>query len=271
MSLVRKRKSNFIEALKNWTALQFDQVREYFFYFLFSKKSGKQNRALRSASKNGLINTIRFLASRGIKIDVVYDIGARHGEWTRKLRTYLPKSKFFLFEANETCRTIIQESGNGYHIGILSDTDGEIEFYSNNSSGDSIYKELTTHYEAIKPKLVACRKLDSLLQEKNFPKPDFIKIDTQGSELDILNGGRASIARTSLILLECPILKYNQGAPTINDYIERLDGFGFSPCEICDVHYADGIIFQLDLLFIRKDLSSHLQNRKEKIKPAFKI
>ena len=53
--------------------------------------------------------------------------------------------------------------------------------------------------------------------------PDFIKIDTQGSELDILKGGEKTISNCSLIYLECPIIEYNLGSPNLNDYINNVD------------------------------------------------
>ena len=44
---------------------------------------------------------------------------------------------------------------------------------------------------------------------------DMIKIDTQGSEIDILKGGTELIKRTQVIMLEVDIghIKYNLGAP----------------------------------------------------------
>ena len=42
------------------------------------------------------------LMNRGLKIDVIYDIGAFRGEWSNFLsRTSLKNKKFYLFEANK--------------------------------------------------------------------------------------------------------------------------------------------------------------------------
>ena len=65
--------------------------------------------------------------------------------------------------------------------------------------------------------------LDKLVSKNNIPLPDFIKIDTQGSELDILRGGEKTISNCSLIYLECPIIEYNMGSPNLSEYIEYLN------------------------------------------------
>jgi len=94
--------------------------------------------------------------------------------------------------------------------------------------------------------------LDEIVKKKNLPFPDFLKIDTQGSELDILKGSQKSISKCSLIYLECPIIEYNLGAPNLNDYIKYLNSINFVPYDLCEVHKIDNILIQIDILFIKK-------------------
>lgn len=50
---------------------------------------------------------------------------------------------------------------------------------------------LVTQTNAAFPELVAVlmRRLDTIASEQNLPRPDVLKIDVQGCELDVLRGG----------------------------------------------------------------------------------
>ncbi len=85
----------------------------------------------------------------------------------------------------------------------------------------------------------------------NLPLPDLIKIDTQGSELDILKGAQKSLEKCKLIYLECPIMEYNQGAPNFQDYITYMQAISYEPIDLCERHLINGRLVQVDILFKR--------------------
>ena len=105
--------------------------------------------------------------------------------------------------------------------------------------------------------------LDELVKKEKIPSPDFVKIDTQGSELDILKGSKESISQCSLIYLECPIVEYNLNAPSLKEYIDHLNSINFVPYDICEIHKIDNILIQIDILFIRKDILNKLHPGKK--------
>ena len=95
--------------------------------------------------------------------------------------------------------------------------------------------------------------LDSLFNGKNF---DLIKIDTQGSEIDILKGGIETMKKASFIILEMPFLgEYNKGAPDFYDHIIFMKKHGFVPYDLPEQHRANGILIQIDIIFIKQTLS----------------
>ena len=107
--------------------------------------------------------------------------------------------------------------------------------------------------------------LDELVKKENLPYPNFIKIDTQGSELDILKGSQQSISECSLIYLECPIIEYNLKAPNINEYIKYLDSIGFVPYDICEIPKMDNVLIQIDILFIKKSILIKIHPEKKNL------
>ena len=95
-------------------------------------------------------------------------------------------------------------------------------FNNNNSTGDSYYKENTFHHKNLKAKKMPAQTLDFVMKKNNLPYPHLLKIDTQGSEIDILRGAKNTIKKFKLIFLECPIAKSNNNYQNISDYINFM-------------------------------------------------
>lgn len=189
----------------------------------------------------------------GLKIDTVYDVGANVGSWSTALKnSALRNSYFYLFEGDPEHESSLQATGLPYYIGILSDPGRDsVEYYrGGTSTGNSYYKENTVFYDDSVPVRMPARTLESIVTECNMPIPDFLKIDTQGSELDILRGAESILSEVDLIYLECPIGKYNLGAPNIQEYLEYMAGKNFIPSDLLEIHTADRVLIQIDIMFI---------------------
>lgn len=82
-----------------------------------------------------------------------------------------------------------------YHCMALGNVDGEQAFYFNpaNPTASSMYRQGTSRFEvknAEQPRQVPIRRLDSLLAEGLIPQADFIKVDVEGFEKEVLLGAR---------------------------------------------------------------------------------
>jgi hypothetical protein len=90
--------------------------------------------------------------------------------------------------------------------------------------------------------------LDEVVKKKKLKNIDFIKIDTQGSELNILKGGRKTLKNTEFVMLETQNLEYNNGAPFTEDVIITMKDYGFRLFDILETHYlGTGQLFKLTL------------------------
>lgn len=178
----------------------------------------------------------------------VLDIGGYKGHWTRHVRNMFPTASFTVVEPNH--HPELSTLGVPVYHEVLSSTSKEVLWHSNMSTGDSMFKELTRHYKDVVPTPRRTTTLDSLFPSQVF---DFIKLDCQGAELEILEGGEKLVRNATVLLLECPFAgQYNEAAPTFADYIRTLDTLGFAPLDIAEFHRANGILFQVDLLCLRK-------------------
>lgn len=202
-----------------------------------------------------LERTLATLKHRGLRLDTVYDIGACVGLWTRHIRSILPAAKFVLFEANPAYRDTLTQSGLGrVCMGVLSNPGRTfVEFFNGTNTGDSYYRENTSVYEGQESVRLSCITLDEFGVIADLPPPDFIKIDTQGSELDILSGGLKALEHAVLVQIEVPFVAYNRGAPAVGDYLDCMKTSDFLPIAFLDAHYIDGVMIQGDLLFMKRD------------------
>lgn len=199
-----------------------------------------------------LKNIIDRVVQNGLLVKNVYDVGACNGAWTRYMRAnILPQSQYYLFEANMHYMSDLIITGCPFYLTVLSNEGREsVDFYAGCNTGDSYYKETTTWYDNKIPTRMDCTTLDRLIKEKNLPIPNLLKIDTQGSELDILSAAKNLMGKTEMIICEMPIIEYNSGAPNISQYLDFFRDFGYIPVELVSVNRAEDALIQMDFLFM---------------------
>lgn len=215
---------------------------------------------------------IKELQDHGHQINVVYDIGANDGRWYKDWKPLLPKSQFIMFEANPN--TVLRhdiESHEKRFIQVLSDTDDNVVkfFLANNgkeSTGDSYYKELTFNYSEEKSVSLKTKTLNTMIAENDLPLPDFIKMDTQGSEVDIMKGGSIALEYAKIALIEVSVMPYNTGAPIFNDYIDTMYSYGFVPSGVHHIAMRKGIVNQMDIVFTKSDINNEINKHRDRYK-----
>lgn len=201
------------------------------------------------------------------KPNVFYDIGCNdpydkeYGAVTFFKKIFPSTTEIYLFEAAEKHIDKIKQTGMPFHMGILGDEDGKkINFYESkvnyeSGNGDSYYKENTKVYsdEYIIKNEMTMKKLDTVIQEKKWPYADIIKIDTQGSELDILKGADTCLELAKFVLVECSVQEYNSNCPKIDDIISFLSKYNFSIFDIYQCQYHNGQLLQIDIMFCKNN------------------
>lgn len=166
-----------------------------------------------------------------IRPKVIYDIGACVLHWSDAARDIWLDSKIIPFDATSGIARYYQYRNlTEYHEGVLTDVDNKpLVFFEKvaDPGGNSYYIETTgqfTNEDAVKK---VGMTLDTIVAQKGFPYPDMIKLDTQGSELDILKGANRCLENCYDIILEAQHEDYNQGAPKVGAVIEYLNSIGF--------------------------------------------
>ena len=187
----------------------------------------------------------------------ILDIGANVGQFHKECKATFNDSYIFSIEASAECESSLKQITENYYIGLLAKDNTDYTFYSRKNdptcTGNSMYKELTQFYsddqlDIIKKKGI---KLDDLFESDS--EFDLIKLDTQGSELDIIEGGLNLCNKAKGILLEVSLTQYNENAPLYDDVINYMTSHGFIKTEILDEARNHGS-HQQDILFINEKL-----------------
>jgi FkbM family methyltransferase len=194
---------------------------------------------LRDLSSQRLIpkSHVEFLENLTIQPRVIYDIGACVLHWTNEAKRIWPGADYIVFEAMPETEFLYREQNLKYHIGVLSDKTGKtVEFYQNtyHPGGNSYYREnpkvnpdALDYFNESHKKTYTTVSLDAVVNLKQFPKPDLIKMDVQGAELDVLLGATETLKHCNHVILELQSVEYNQGAPLGHLVIEYMQSIGF--------------------------------------------
>lgn len=215
---------------------------------------------------------IKELLDAGVTFKNVYDIGANKGKWYRKWKHEFPReTMFYLIEAF-TGNKLYDDNHCHSMYECLSDKDNtDVKFYISDNdiaqtTGNSIYQEMSDNYlenHYINLKTIT---LDSLIKRDKLPQPDFMKMNTQGSEIDIINGATEALSHCKAIITELPILTYNRGAPKFEDYIKILYEHDFIPTGVHHIAVRRGIWNQVHPIFVKKDIVQQIHNYQKRYK-----
>lgn len=201
---------------------------------------------------------VKFLENlsetQSVKPSVIYDIGACVLSWSKEAKRIWPDSMIMPIDTMSELQTFYNQFGTGI-CQALSDKAEYKRFYINpeHPHGNSYYQENPAYsdgkFDESTARILRTKRLDDLVKEQNLPYPDMIKIDTQGSELDILKGAEECLKHAKWLIIECRQFEsdYNIGAPDSMDVTNYLNTLGFKASGTVDesTHDTD-IFFQKD-------------------------
>lgn len=231
-----------IRQLKNWCSREI--------VFIICKVAVRLGLKLVPLSNPTRFSDLLKVIHRQQKLNIIYDVGSNRGVWSQVLKDIIPNAQIYAFEANEIHFPYPLNLFRKSFCVALLDEETVRDFWAIGGTGDSLFKEISSHYDGVVPVKIPTKRLDELINTHNLPLPDLIKIDTQGSELAILRGIGSYLDYVKYILIEVSLRPYNVEGCLISEVLEFLRRKKFEPVAIVEIHTDEqGFIFQLDLLF----------------------
>lgn len=182
-----------------------------------------------SYSYDYYVKTCLMLKKNGFYPKRILDIGANVCQTADIMREVWPTADIMLFEGNENVEPLYIQKRFNYQIKLLGSYNGFVNFYSTKwspiCSGNSIYREKSDTYND--ENVIVEKKPIYKLDDSVVGIYDMIKIDTQGSELDIINGGLETFSKAKVVIAEVSLIDYNEGGCTKQQIIDKLTELKF--------------------------------------------
>ena len=207
-------------------------------------------------------------------------MGANEGQTVKLFLKIFPNSKFYCFEPstsafNHLQKFVLKEKNNKIKIfnhGLYSKVCKK-KLYSNKDFNDvnSFLKRSKVKY--YDPSLtfsfsedVENTTLDKFAQKEKIKNIDILKIDTQGSDLEILKGASFLIGgqRIKAIIIEAYFIQHYEKQPLISNIINFLIKKNYFIYNLNNLFYSDnGQVRYCDLIFINKELRAQKDSFKK--------
>jgi FkbM family methyltransferase len=185
------------------------------------------------------------------------DVGASDGRWSLHLEAVFPGKHHLLLDANKIHEPALKQvcslrPGWAYRIGAVGQIEGTLFFDDSDPFGGHLSE--TQRGPNYRPCPVST--IDNLVREFDLPAPYFIKLDTHGVEIPILEGAKSSLKETEALVVE--VYNIDTGPPQLPfwEFCRYLGTRGFRPLDLWEIHHRpiDNALWQFDLLFVRADL-----------------
>ena len=168
---------------------------------------------------------------------VFFDVGSNIGEYSFALKNEFPDSKIYSFEPNPSSyKKIVLKAKEKdilfFRTGLSSTCGtGLIYDYEKDTWNQhaSIYKEVITQIHKSENYVSAefpMDTLDNFCTKNKIDKIDFLKIDTEGSELEVLKGGKEMLNGNKIKIIQFEFNEMNVISRTfLKDYYTLLKNY----------------------------------------------
>jgi len=231
-------------------------------------------RVIRYIDRSIFSNNVRLhpfdQVPKSIAAKLVLDIGANIGDVTiAALKTY-SGCHVVCFEPVDATFEILDKRLAPYADRVtifreaLSSVNGESEINITNFHGansisaqSQMHSSLNPHVREIGKQKISLARLDDIAQQFPDQQIDIMKIDVEGHEYDVINGGRNFIQNNvDTIIVEASLMRDSSWEQqSVVDVFSLLSDMGFRLVNVFDLNYAENsslMCVQMDCVFRHK-------------------
>ncbi|NYG59730.1 FkbM family methyltransferase [Nocardioides daedukensis] len=195
-------------------------------------------------------------------VDLVIDVGAADGGYGRDLRTFGYAGRIESFEplaaAYSRLEKNLDANWHAHHHALGAEEGEAVINVASNSNSSSLLPMLDAHREAapqvdyVGQETIILKRLDDL-DVLGAARAPFLKIDTQGFEKSVIEGGAETIARCVGVQLEISFVPLYDGGMLADEAISWGYANGFRIAVIEQGYAAPtGEVLQMDAVFMRE-------------------
>jgi len=223
--------------------------------------------------------SLNVLLGHGVEVATVLDVGILYG--TPSLIKTFPDIPHHLFEPVtvhlDKIRKTYKKIEHTLHQVALSDMDGQayLACHSVRRNGKITHSKVVSRpiNEDEQPGLVSCdaitkARLDTIMQtHRDIEAPYLLKVDVDGQELKVLEGAAETLQSCSIVVIEAPLER--TALPALMERTGYLLARGFRLMDIVDMAYYNGVLWQVDLVFVREEIVQEVAALRPFQSPGF--
>ena len=230
----------------------------------YTTAAAQSARRFRSFSRTSF-RMLYDLRDQGQAAGTILDVGANKGQFSAAARSLFPEAVIHSFEplprAAEQLRRV--SSGDArwfvHEVAVTARNETATLRVNAHSQSSSLLDVGARHLKAfptattVDEIAVSTATLDSLLASKDLARPVLLKIDTQGTEDQVILGAERTLARVDFVLVELSFVRLYEGDSTwshVADLLARHDFRLDRPVGLLR-DPASREILQFDGLFVR--------------------
>jgi FkbM family methyltransferase len=199
---------------------------------------------------------IKRIVDHRIPVKSVIDIGASNGKWSIETMRSIPQAAYLaiepLHEHEGALKDVKQKYKNfDYVLCVAGDTDGQQVILNVSDDLDGS----TVNASGGEQRAVPLRTLDAIISEKKLDAPFLLKFDTHGYEIPILQGAKAVLAKSNIIIMEVYNFKITDNALQFHEMCLHMEKLGFRCFDIAgpSLRPYDKAFWQMDIFFCHSD------------------
>jgi FkbM family methyltransferase len=174
----------------------------------------------------------RFLAPHTIM--KLVDVGANTGRWAQRFSTFIP-CDYAGFEPDPRAYSELRKlrPPESIHNCCIGRERGTVRFLMSSEttySSKYVYDDRLDGHSAVDAVDIQQRRLDEFDLGQD---PLLVKIDVQGSEIEVIEGAAGVLDRALLVIVEAPLFEQTTGRNSFAAIVSRLSERGFHPCYFC--------------------------------------
>lgn len=234
------------------------KIKEKFFHFI------RQNFKDAFKDQKDLLNNLDNI--------IIFDVGSHIGNTIKRYRSIFPNSRIFAFEPTESSyKKLINQFYNDTKINVsllgLSNRVDKMTFYLSESNNLNSFKEPNERawgFEKTETAHVDTNTLDNFCDLNNIKHIDILKLDVQGSELDVLKGSQLFLSKgkIGLIYLEWQVVPLYKGHSKYFLIGEYLEQYGYELFNLYNINEArSGQLRWGDSIYINANVRQDLITR----------
>jgi FkbM family methyltransferase len=193
---------------------------------------------------------------RGFNPRVAIDVGAYSGEWTVSFRHWFPKTRVLMVEPQPSQKERLQalahvHSGVEFAPVLLGPAAAAGVIFYQAETGSSVLRDPGN--TAALPAAMEMTTLDAVTRGTPFARADFLKLDVQGYELEVLKGAEEVLHSAEAVMMEVNLIGVYQGAPLVDEAVAYMAARGFRVYDVCTFFRRpyDNALWQMDMIFVR--------------------